>query len=1123
MRKFIDIVAAQVAPTPVSKGETVLSLLEAAKAYEQMMDSTITFLEKLGEVCEYDKGDYIMVAHKIKTSAKELGNGRNLATWFTRWARAGLIAALGKYFEARTRDSQQFGDGSFGNSEAMETLSRYVGKVVQDYERQTDGKLQSYFLGDLEREITGLVDKLKHLKTVDFQPIQTYVFTNQTPNSAMEELEALEQRFSERKNTQRHLAPREDDKIVLKVGDDFAWWLLPRKSCTDEKNAMSHCGNTASPREGQQILSLREHVEGNKWIPHATFIWNADGTLGERKGYANHQLKPAFFKYVIPLLKQPWIKGLVGGAHWSHNDFSISWLPEDQQRELLDANPNLASIGDRYRLYGLTDDLMHQINNGVEKVGQDWYRLNSFALSEMSDEDRRKLYSKYPHLMSLEEQYKTYGMTQDFANQIAAGVAREGNGFYYSNKFNPRTDMPQEDLFKLFDFHPELMTYQERLRRFGMNDELMDLVRADIVGQHTTVAARDFINHCGHENREKLFAKYPETMLPHEYYQRLGMTPVFKELVNNGLKVDGTKWFVGNAIAPSVDFRGMFEPWEIRQMVAPDSVWAILTREDTEKLFDGEDDLLLKLFPHAHYQKHGMTDALVDHLKEKTADGLLAIKREHFPIDQIEPEHRDHLIDHIPSFETPQDYYRRRGLDDNFQKWLRDKEMLGTGDPMAHTTLDFRAVGLDFAMRHELSKEDLETMFKKFPELMFLGEHYERRGMDKLFIDTIAEGWANYKREFFFNEEFDPNTDLSPEDRVKLFKKLPHVFPFKDQMALKPEAFFENVKAYCGNLYDAPFGDSDLELTEDGKIVVTHFKDVNELINELGGDEIKHYSGEDFYANGHFESDVSHMKYVLPYALRMKIGQYAAAEYSVEPDDDDEDQVEAETIDPRRWSEVIDALEENNDPLHDALETASEEGSRFGWEADVHKEVVKSVKNIETVLGTINFNTLTDDEGEEQLSWDGPITWTFSFDEMATFLDSHTDRNGYCDYDSWSSLIEHGEIRMRQSDFSGFDAEAALDRFLDEADEDVYEGAPENPYRSVVQGRRVWKEVSRKEMIAEIEKLYGEMGENFSGYLFNYKRRAAKTATENEVNTIHDLTDEELTELFRSTTKKYYI
>jgi hypothetical protein len=1132
MRKFIDIIAGSDVSTPSQK-ETVLSLLEAARAYEQMMDSTLNFLEKLGQATDYNKGDFLQVANDIRLAAKKLGNGRNLATWFTRWARAELIASVGYYFATRTRDSQQFGDGSFGSPEAMQIVDKFVKKVVKDYQRQTNGAvIKGGHLSDLARSITSLVGKLEHAKTVDYAPIQNYTFTDQTPETVVDELESLEERWSARQKTNRQLAPREDDKLILKVGDDFAWWLLPRNSCTDEKNAMAHCGNTASPRKGQRILSLRDYVgkdENGKerWVPHATFIWNTDGTLGERKGYNNQKVKPAYFKYVIPLLKQPWIKGLVGGAHASMNDFAISWLPEAQQRELLDANPNLMSVEDRYRLEGLTDELAAHIEAGVRKIGRGWYQLNNFSLDKMSEEDREKLFAHYPVLMPLKQQYEKFGMTQELADFIADGIAREGHHFQYSNQFL-LSDLPEEDLFKFWDMHPESMTLRDRYRRFGMNDDTMAEVRDKILAGEKTTEVRAFIDSgITSDDREKLFGTYPETMEPAQYYDRLGVTPEFKQIAITGLTARGATWFTENRLIPTVQFMDHFDRWNIEAANKGENGWARITAEDTDKIFDGHDELLLDMFPHEHMKRHGVTPELAELLRDRIGQNRYhTVTRKHFPLHTLDHEDLDKILDHQPSLTTLKDYYRRNGLTKEFAEFLNDvdndKNNAGQSEkPEGFSFGTARNHGVPFNIREDLSPEDLETLFKQYPDTMTFSEHYERRGMDKSFLEALAEEWETSHRDLFKEHEFSLD-ELSAEDRDKLFKKHPEYFPMKEQLVLPAEKFFTNLQAACAHLNDAPWGDEDdIELTDDHRIQIATFSDVDELIDELGGNQIRNYNSEDLETyHMDFDDDPEEMENVLPYALRIKIGEYAAAEYRVAPDEDDEDEVEADEIDPKDWTEVLTALEENDDPLHEALTRATEDGYRMGYEAEVHKSVMHAVENAETEYGTFEFKEATSSDGDTVIAWHGEVKWTMSREEMAEFIDEHTE-DGYCSFDSYQQLLKNSHIEMRDEDFHGFDKEAALESFLNEADDDIWEGAPKNPYRKLVSGRQEWLDVSRKDMIAEVEKLLSLMGEKFTGYNFNWERRSKRI--EGVIETINDLTDEELTKLFRSKVRNYYV
>lgn len=137
---------------------------------------------------------------------------------------------------------------------------------------------------------------------------------------------------------------------------------------------MGHCGN--SPRRGEKnvsILSLREPKQYGKeklWYPHLTFILNGPGetgVLGEMKGRNNDKPVPKYHPYIIELLKDPRIKGIVGGGYLPEHNFSMNDLTKEQRMEIAAVNPNVGTtIRDYYEEHGMDENLEQRIRTVLE-------------------------------------------------------------------------------------------------------------------------------------------------------------------------------------------------------------------------------------------------------------------------------------------------------------------------------------------------------------------------------------------------------------------------------------------------------------------------------------------------------------------------------------------------------------------------------------------------------------------------------------------------------------------------------------------------------------------------------------------------------------------------------------
>ena len=173
----------------------------------------------------------------------------------------------------------------------------------------------------------------------------------------MNQLSGLEKEYKERHmGDERLLEPRppsgtyEGDKVFIKFGNGWCWWLLDRGYCPEEAKSMGHCGNQGMVT-GDRILSLREPRDrGGKtyWEPYLTFILDQKSMmLGEMKGRGNEKPAPRYHPYIITLLRDERIKGIRGGGYLPSHNFSMSDLPEEERAKLEKAKPQLMTL-ERY-------------------------------------------------------------------------------------------------------------------------------------------------------------------------------------------------------------------------------------------------------------------------------------------------------------------------------------------------------------------------------------------------------------------------------------------------------------------------------------------------------------------------------------------------------------------------------------------------------------------------------------------------------------------------------------------------------------------------------------------------------------------------------------------------------
>jgi hypothetical protein len=248
--------------------------------------------------------------------------------------------------------------------------------------------------------------EIEHFLSLPIHEIQNLVWRYQSPEELMIEFRKAERRWQE---SRKGLIVFDEETILIQFPNDFAWVHLPRAYCTIEGDAMGHCGNKPSHKPGETILSLRQavvHQGARFWRPHATFILDRNGVLGEMKGRDNEKPLDEHHPHIIALLRHDIIKGIKGGGYDAQNNFDLDDLDRATREALLDDKPNLGSLKDIYRTMGLTPELNQRIVVEVMDLTDEEPVLSGnkyiidtyegFASLLQSHGDREaKLYAKY--------------------------------------------------------------------------------------------------------------------------------------------------------------------------------------------------------------------------------------------------------------------------------------------------------------------------------------------------------------------------------------------------------------------------------------------------------------------------------------------------------------------------------------------------------------------------------------------------------------------------------------------------------------------------------------------------------------------------------------------------------
>lgn len=153
----------------------------------------------------------------------------------------------------------------------------------------------------------------------------------------------------------------EKNDIVLdfrKDGMGFYWVNLGTNDSREECTRMGHCGRTGY---GNTIFSLREtkriSPKHTKNVSHITAAVggssNYPGLVFQMKGEKNSKPKEEYFPYIVPFVLSKYVTGF-GSEYNSKNDFKLSDLPENDIKKIYKKKPKLfTSYADKKILWGM--------------------------------------------------------------------------------------------------------------------------------------------------------------------------------------------------------------------------------------------------------------------------------------------------------------------------------------------------------------------------------------------------------------------------------------------------------------------------------------------------------------------------------------------------------------------------------------------------------------------------------------------------------------------------------------------------------------------------------------------------------------------------------------------------
>jgi hypothetical protein len=378
MRNFIDLFndTQTVSPTPASQPSSLLLMEQQALLEGKHFEAMFSTLEALGQRYHED-----MILEKV-AAAKEairLLRKSDRQAWAARIIRLWLFDRIAGWsvsdFNGSIGIYDQHDDAT--KVQKTEQYHAFIGEVK---------RLQAKYQGEYQKimgepyvasndDPTGIIKRkiIFHFLGMPYSKIQAYQFGSKSLPVVLQELEALEDEFKTR--TKSALTLHEGDEIILKMDNKMCWVMLGRGYCSEEANAMGHCGN-AGARSGDRILSLRrfkDNVDGTDYYEvFLTFILQHDGFLGEMKGRANEKPAERYHPYIVALLKLPIIKGIRGGGYAPANNFSMKDLKDEDRDALIDAHPHLGDFEARLKKQGDSPELRAAILASIKEHLPSW-------------------------------------------------------------------------------------------------------------------------------------------------------------------------------------------------------------------------------------------------------------------------------------------------------------------------------------------------------------------------------------------------------------------------------------------------------------------------------------------------------------------------------------------------------------------------------------------------------------------------------------------------------------------------------------------------------------------------------------------------------------------------------
>lgn len=350
-----------------------------------------------------------------------------------------------------------------------------------------------------------IINSVEHFISLPIPEIQNYDYGDKSYSDIMEDFRIYEQKWIEENAGKIDMTEAENTgrgpRKIVDVGDGWFWFDLQKQYCSEEGRAMGHCGNAGNPQENHTVLSLRKiSKKGNRIYasPHATFILDKHtGKLGEMKGRGNKKpteeyhpaiIKLLLHKYTNSLGIRGWlIHNIVGGGYMPEENFSISDLSEEHQKELFSVRPELRPLELIYKSDGHTPEFEKAL---ISKIHAEYPTMRVIVtppriyLKEAWPDWEDFLHDVgSPKNLS---NYKSYILGDDYWDYDVGEVSRDTQkDFFTTICYKNKIIYNRIRQHILEDYEEEMTDYEDMFEcLYDNNDEIISLIDTSLqIGQ----------------------------------------------------------------------------------------------------------------------------------------------------------------------------------------------------------------------------------------------------------------------------------------------------------------------------------------------------------------------------------------------------------------------------------------------------------------------------------------------------------------------------------------------------------------------------------------------------------------------------------------------------------------